>query len=206
MEAETKQRLQKQLDFILEADRSKEIIRQTYLASGVRKEDDAEHAWHLAVMAALLSEYANEPVDPARVMKMVLIHDLVEIDAGDTYAYDTAGNATKRERELKAADRIYALLPPDQAEEYRAIWDEFEARMTPEAKFANTLDKIQPVLLTDHNNGISWREHLVREEQIRGRNATTHEGSKILWEYIDALIAKNVENGNLIPAGTPEAE
>ena len=202
MDADTQQRLKKQMDFILEIDRSKEIIRQTYLASGARKEDDAEHAWHLAIMAVLLSEYANETVDPAHVMKMVLIHDLVEIDAGDTYAYDTAGNATKRERELKAAERIFSLLPQDQAAEYRAIWDEFEAAKTPEAKFANTLDKIQPVLLTDHNDGISWREHGVREEMIRGRNVRTHEGSEVLWEYTEALITRNVEKGNIIAQET----
>ena len=200
MEEQTQRRLRRQLDFILEIDRSKEIIRQTYLASGARKEDDAEHAWHLALMAALLSEYANEPVDTAHVIQMVLIHDLVEIDAGDTYAYDAAGNATKRRRELAAADRIFALLPDDQARQYRALWDEFEARETPEAKFANALDKIQPVLLTDHNGGISWREHAVHEEQIRDRNASTHEGSELLWAYTDKLIAKNVKNGNLIPA------
>ena len=198
MDAETARRLKKQMDFILEIDRSKEIIRQTYLSSGARKEDDAEHAWHLAIMAALLCEYASEPVDPAHVMKMVLIHDLVEIDAGDTYAYDPAGNATKQERELKAAERIFSLLPQDQAAEYRALWDEFEAFETPEAKFANTLDKIQPVLLTDYNDGISWREHGVREEMIRGRNVRTHEGSEVLWEYTEGLITKNVEKGNII--------
>lgn len=197
MEADTQRRLKKQLDFILEIDRSKEIIRQTYLADGSRKEDDAEHAWHLAIMAVLLSEYANEPVDAAHVMKMVLIHDLVEIDAGDTYAYDTAGNATKRERELKAAERIFSLLPADQAAEYRALWDEFEAAQTPEAKFAGTLDKIQPVLLTDRADGKSWREHGVREEMIRGRNLRTHEGSEVLWEYTEGLITKNVKKGNI---------
>lgn len=200
MDAQTAERLQKQMNFLLEIDRSKEVIRQTYLASGSRKEDDAEHAWHLALMAALLSEYASEPVDAAHVIEMVLIHDLVEIDAGDTYAYDTAGNATKRERELEAAERIFNLLPADQAAQYRALWDEFEARETPEAKFANTLDKVQPILLTDHSGGLSWREHGVKEEMIRGRNAATHEGSELLWEYFDGLITKNVENGNLIPA------
>ena len=200
MDKETRIRLQHQIDFILEIDRSKEVIRQTYLADGSRKEDDAEHAWHLAIMAALLAEYANEPVDAAHVMKMVLIHDLIEIDAGDTYAYDTAGNATKRERELKAAERIFPLLPPDQAAEYRALWDEFEERLTPEAKFANTLDKIQPVLLNNASGGISWREHGVQEEMIRGRNAATHEGSEILWEYISGLIAENIEKGNIVPA------
>lgn len=200
MDAQTAERLQKQMNFLLEIDRSKEVIRQTYLASGSRKEDDAEHAWHLALMAALLSEYASEPVDTSHVIEMVLIHDLVEIDAGDTYAYDTAGNATKRERELEAAERIFNLLPADQAARYRALWDEFEARETPEAKFANTLDKVQPILLTDHSGGLSWREHGVKEEMIRGRNAATHEGSELLWEYFDGLITKNVENGNLIPA------
>ena len=139
-------RLEKQLRFILEADKSKQVFRQTYLSDGTRKENDAEHSWHLALMCALLSEYANEPIDVAKTMIMVLIHDLIEIDAGDTYAYDEAGNATKRERELKAADRIFKLLPDDQAAWLRGLWEEFEEAETPEARFALALDKVQPVL------------------------------------------------------------
>lgn len=195
-------RLKKQLSFLLEIDKQKEIIRQTYLADGSRKETDAEHAWHLAVMCMVLSEYANEPIDVAKTVMMVLTHDLVEIDAGDTYAYDTKGNETKKERELSAAERIYGLLPDDQKAYLRGLWDEFEAMETPEARFANTLDKIQPVLLTDHAEGKSWREHGVREEQIMNRNERTHEGSEVLWEYIRDMIKKNVDAGFIRGGGS----
>lgn len=188
-------RLEQQLSFLLELDKQKEIIRQTYLADGSRKETDAEHAWHMAIMCMVLSEYANEPIDVAKTVMMLLTHDLVEIDAGDTYAYDEQGNATKQERELRAADRIYGMLPEDQRAYLRGLWDEFEAMETPEAKFANTLDKIQPVLLTDQAKGKSWKEHGVRESQIMGRNKRTHEGSEILWNYISEIIQKNVEVG-----------
>lgn len=188
-------RFTKQLSFLMEIDRQKEIIRQTYLADGSRKETDAEHAWHLAIMCMILSEYANEPIDVAKTILMVLTHDLVEIDAGDTYAYDVQGNLTKRGRELKAADRIYGLLPEEQGAYLRGLWDEFEAMETPEAKFANALDKIQPVLLTEQAGGKAWMEHEVRESQILGRNARTHEGSEFLWNYIKEIIQKNVNDG-----------
>ena len=188
-------RLEQQLSFLLELDRQKEIIRQTYLADGSRRETDAEHAWHIAVMCMVLSEYANEPVDVAKTMMMLLLHDVVEIDAGDTYAYDAEGNSTKRERELKGAERIYGLLPEDQREYFRSLWDEFEAMETPEARFANTLDKIQPVLLTDRAKGKSWTEHGVHKGQILKRNARTHEGSEILWEYVRNIIEKNTRDG-----------
>lgn len=190
-------RLEQQLSFILELDKLKHIGRQTYLADGSRKENDAEHSWHLALMAFVLAEYANEPVDVCKTMKMVMLHDVIEIDAGDTYAYDSAGNATKRERELQAAERLYRLLPEDQAQEYRSLWDEFEAQETPEAKFANTLDKVQPLLLNHASGGRSWREHGVKESQVRKRNARTGEGSDALWEHALALIEENVRNGNL---------
>ena len=191
------ERLEQQMRFLLEADKSKEIVRQTYLADGSRKENDAEHSWHLALMCAILSEYANEKIDVGRTMAMVLVHDLVEIDAGDTYAYDEAGNADKRQRELAAAERIFRLLPEDQAVWMRGLWDEFEGGTTPEAKFANTLDKIQPVLLNDASGGRAWREHQVEEARILARNVQTPEGSKILWEYARGRIQKNVENGNI---------
>ena len=188
-------RLEKQLAFLLEIDRQKEIIRQTYLADGSRRESDAEHAWHLAVMCMLLSEYANDAIDVARTMKMLLVHDLVEIDAGDTYAYDVKGNETKGAREQKAADRIFGMLPEDQGAELRGLWDEIEAMETPEAKLANALDKIQPVLLTDQAQGKSWREHQVRMSQIMERNARTHEGSEVLWDYIRNVLEKNADAG-----------
>ena len=188
-------RLKQQLSFLMEIDKQKEIIRQTYLADGSRKETDAEHAWHLAIMCMVLSEYANEPIDVAKTVMMLLTHDLVEIDAGDTYAYDTEGNKSKRERELKAADRIYGLLPDEQRDYLRALWDEFEAMETPEAKFANAMDKIQPIFLTDQAGGKSWIEHGVRESQILSRNARTHEGSEVLWALVRDMIRKNLGDG-----------
>lgn len=188
------ERLKRQMEFILEADKSKKVTRQTYLADGSKKEDDAQHAWHLALMAYVLAEYANETVDVAKVMAMTLIHDLVEIDAGDTYAYDEAANATKAVREEKAAQRIFGILPQEQGEQLRALWDEFEAGNTPEAKFANTLDKLQPLLLNDASQGKSWLEHGVEKSRILKRNEKTPEGSEILWEYGRALIEKNVKN------------
>ncbi len=184
------ERLRKQLDFLLEVDKEKSIFRQTYLADASRKENDAEHAWHLAMMVMLLSEYANEKIDVLHTMSMVLIHDLIEIDAGDTYAYDTGGNKTKRERELKAADRLFKLLPADQADTCRALWDEFEAMETPESRFANSMDKLQPLMLNNASGGRSWVEHEVRSEQVYGRNARTAEGSRTLWEYADENFIK----------------
>lgn len=177
------ERLQQQFDFLREIDKEKEIMRQNYLASGRRKEGDAEHAWHLAIMALLLSEHANEEIDVLRTMSMVLIHDLVEIDAGDTYAYDEAAKTTQRERELAAAERIFGLLPEDQGRKLRALWDEFEARETPEAKFARTLDCVQPLMLNDASGGVSWLEHGVKRSQILARNAATAEGSQVIWDY-----------------------
>lgn len=191
------ERLKKQMDFILEVDRVKNIMRQTYLADGMRKENDAEHSWHLAMMAFILAEYANEDINVLKVIKMVLIHDLVEIDAGDTYAYDTAGNKTKRVREAAAADRLFNILPSDQAGQLRALWEEFESEDTPEAKFAHTLDKCQPILLNDASGGRSWKEHDVYGSQVLKRNEKTPEGSRDIWEYVSGLIEKNINNGNL---------
>lgn len=190
-------RLEQQIRFLLEIDKQKEIVRQTYLADGSRKEGDAEHAWHLAVMAFLLADYANEKIDVLKTVKMVLLHDVIEIDAGDTYAYDIEGNKTKRVREERAADRIYGMLPEERKQEYRALWEEFETMETPEARFANTLDKIQPILLNHASGGRSWREHGVKREQIMERNERTHEGSEALWEYALNIINQNTENGNI---------
>ncbi len=191
------ERLQKQLDFILELDKLKYIERQSYVADASRHENDAEHSWHLALMAMLLSEYANEEVNVLHVIKMVLIHDAVEIDAGDTYAYDAAGNETKRAREEKAADRIFNILPKDQAEEMRKIWEEFEAGITAEAKFAAALDHIQPIMLNDITGGRAWREHGVAMSQVIHRNADTHLGSETLWRHTKSLVEKNRDLGNL---------
>lgn len=189
--------LEQQIRFLLELDKQKKIGRQTYLADGSRKEGDAEHAWHLAIMAFMLADYANQTIDVLKTVKMVLLHDVIEIDAGDTYAYDTEANKTKRDREVKAADRIYGLLPERQKQEYRALWEEFEAMETPEAKFANTLDKVQPVLLNNASGGRSWREHQIKADQIMARNERTHEGSETLWSYIRNLIEENIKKGNI---------
>ncbi len=189
--------LEQQIRFLLELDKQKKIGRQTYLADGSRKEGDAEHAWHLAIMAFMLADYANQTIDVLKTVKMVLLHDVIEIDAGDTYAYDTEANKTKRDREVKAADRIYGLLPERQKQEYRALWEEFEAMETPEAKFANTLDKVQPVLLNNASGGRSWREHQIKVDQIMARNERTHEGSETLWSYIRNLIEENIKKGNI---------
>ncbi|MBS7007875.1 HD domain-containing protein [Anaerostipes sp.] len=191
------ERLQKQIDFIIEVDKLKDIIRQTNLTNGERKENDAEHSWHLALMAVFLSEYSTEPVDVLQVIKMVLIHDLVEIDAGDTYLYDEAGNGTKAAREKKAAERIFHILPEDQAEELFGLWMEFEDRKTPESKFANTLDRIQPVLLNDATDGKAWREHDVNIDQIMSKNGYTSQGSDVLWEYIQEVFEENIKKGNI---------
>lgn len=188
------------MEFIVEVDKVKKIIRQTYLADASRKEDDAEHSWHLALMAVLLKEYSNEEADLAKVIPMVLIHDLVEIDAGDTYAYDEAGAATKKERETKAADRIFGLLPEDQGAWFRALWEEFEAYETPEAKFAHVLDNCQPLLLNDASDGKSWAEHKVKKSQIYKRNEHTPEGSREIWEYMKELVDKHIRLGHVIDA------
>ncbi len=191
---------EKQISFIMELDKIKKINRQTYLSDASRKENDAEHSWHLALMTFVLAEYANERIDVLKTMKMVLLHDVIEIDAGDTYAYDTEGNKTKRDREQKAADRIFGLLPAGQAGEYRGLWDEFEAMETAEARFANMLDKVQPLLLNDASGGKSWEEHGVKKSQVLARNERTHEGSEELWAYAKELIERNVRAGHLLDA------
>ncbi len=195
--AEISERLRKQMDFIMEIDKLKKIIRQSYISDASRNETDTDHSWSLAMMCFVLSEYADENLDVLKTMKMVLIHDIVEIDAGDTYAYDSTGNSTKRDREVMAADRIFNILPKDQAKEMRELWEEFEERKTKEAKFANTLDKIQPVMLNDITNGQAWREHKVQKEQIMKRNSDTHEGSKALWEFCKILIDENIKKENI---------
>lgn len=188
-------RLQQQMAFSLEIDKEKNIFRQTHLSDHGRNENDAEHAWHMAVMAYLLKEYSNEPIDIARVMIMCLIHDIVEIDAGDTYAYDEEAKKTQKEREQKAADRIFALLPEDQAKEMRAIFDEFEAFETPEAKFAHAMDNLQPFMLNDANNGGDWKEHGVGISSILQRQSKTEQGSQELFEHIRKRLDYYVKTG-----------
>lgn len=191
-------RLQKQMEFIVEVDKVKKIMRQTYLSDASRKEDDAEHSWHLALMAVLLKEYSNEEVDLTKVIPMVLIHDLVEIDAGDTYAYSGESAAVTEARERKAAERVFGILPEDQGKVFRALWEEFEAYQTPEAKFAHVLDNCQPMLLNDASNGLSWTEHQVRKSQIYKRNEHTAEGSRKIWNYMQSLIQKHIDLGHVI--------
>lgn len=192
-------RLDKQMKFLLEIDKLKNIKRQTYISDASRYENDAEHSWHLAVMSMILSEYANEDIDVFKVMSLVLVHDIIEIDAGDTYAYDEDANKTKREREVKAAERLFNILPADQAEYMRGLWDEYEENATPESRFANTLDRVQPTMLNDAAGGISWSEHKVSKSQILKRNSVSKKGSERLWDYaLYRYITKNVYEGNII--------
>ena len=191
------ERLKKQLDFVLEIDKEKNIFRQTHLSSHGRRENDAEHAWHMSVMAYLLKEYANEEVDIARVMMMCLIHDIVEIDAGDTYAYDEEGLKTHKERENAAKERIFSLLPEDQKEELTALFDEFEAAETPESRYAHAMDNMQPLILNNSNNGGDWKEHDVCAEQVYKRQRQTRYGSEVLFQAADEILQENIRKGNL---------
>ena len=191
------ERLKKQLDFILEIDKEKNILRQTHLSGHGRRENDSEHAWHMAIMAYLLRDYANTSVDITKVMLMCLIHDIVEIDAGDTYAYDAEGLKTQKAREDAAKERIFSLLPEDQKKELVALFDEFEDFSTPESKFAHAMDNLQPLLLNNSNGGGDWREHGVSAEQVYGRQRKTALGSEKLYEVTDHIIQEHIERGNL---------
>ena len=191
------ERLQKQLDFSLEIDKEKNIFRQTHLSGHGRNENDSEHAWHMAIMAYLLREYSNEPVDTAKVMLMCLIHDIVEIDAGDTYAYDEEGLKTQKARENAAKERIFSLLPDDQKEELMSLFDEFEASETPEARFAHAIDNLQPLILNNSNDGSDWKEHGVSARQIYGRQKKTADGSEKLYEVTDQIIQSHIRKGTI---------
>lgn len=191
------ERLKKQLDFALEIDKEKNITRQTHLSGHGRNENDAEHAWHMAIMAYLLREYANENIDIGRVMLMCLIHDVVEIDARDTYAYDEKGLSTQKEREDAAKERIYSLLPEDQKKELIALFDEFEAYETPESKFAHTMDNLQPLMLNHSNDGNDWKEHQVNESQVYARQEKSRLGSEKLFQVIDDIIQENIKKGTI---------
>ena len=193
-----KDRLSRQIQFLLEIDKLTAILRQTWLTDQSRRENDAEHSWHLAVMAVVLSEYAaGENLDLLRVVKMALVHDLVEIDAGDTFVYDDVGALDKSHREQQAADRIFSILPPDQAAEFRGLWEEFEARNTPEARYAAALDRLQPMLHNYYTQGRAWREHGVRSHQVLTRNRHMADGAPELWQYAQELIRDAVEKGYL---------
>ena len=190
-------RLERQLAFLVELDKAKSIYRQSYLTDESRKENDGEHMWHLAMFVLVLAEHAAEPVDVGRVLKMVLIHDIVEIDAGDTYIYDEVAKATQAAREAAAADRLYGLLPPDQGEELRAIWEEFEERVTPESRFAAAVDRLQPLLLNLATRGRAWQEHGMTADRVRAVNSKIALGSPVLWEHVRDLLDDAVANGYL---------
>lgn len=198
MNEKLSERLNQQISFIKEIDKEKFIERQTYLTDGVRKENDAEHAWHMAIMTILLSEYANEKIDVLKTVTMLLIHDIVEIDAGDTFAYDSAAQESQAEREEKAADRIFNLLPEDQALKMLDLWHEFEEGETPEAKFARTMDNFHPVMLNAATGGKAWEEKGIRLSQVLKRNERTALGSKALWDFeYENFIEPNVKAGKL---------
>ena len=194
-----KERLIRQMNFCREVDKEKEVFRQSFLCDGSRRENDAEHAWHMSIMAMILQEYSNEDVDLLKVIEMLLIHDIVEIDAGDTYAYDTEGLKSQAEREAKAADRIFGMLPEDQRDWMFQLFHEFEEGNTPEAKFARSLDNVQPVMQNDASEGKDWKEKGIRLSQAIERQRRTAEGSQILWDEVSKpMIQKNIDLGNII--------
>lgn len=194
------ERLLRQIEFIVEIDKLKQIFRQNAVIGTTRNENDAEHSWHLALMAMILSEYAVEKkVDVLRVVKMVLIHDLVEIDAGDTFAYDEKGYEDKEEREQKAADRLFNILPSDQADEFLELWDEFEELETPEARFAACLDRLQPLILNYYTNGHTWKKPGVTRAKVLKRNEPLQENTPALWDYVKEVIDDSIEKGYLQP-------
>lgn len=190
-------RLQQQMRFLIEIDKAKNVLRQSLISDGSRRENDAEHSWHLAVMAVVLAEYADEPVDLSRVIKMLLIHDLVEIDAGDTFVYDEAAQDSKLERERKAAERIFGLLPPDQKEELRSLWEEFEGGHTAEARFAAALDRLHPMILNHCTQGGTWKRHGIPKSRVIARNRWIEEASAALWRYAQSLVDDAVAKGYL---------
>ena len=191
------ERLARQIAFLIECDRLKDIVRQTLNAHSGRPENDAEHSWALCLFVMTLSEHSNTPIDVLRVMKMLLIHDIVEIDAGDTFAYDTARLVDQHEREAAAATRLFGLLPDDQAADFRALWDEFEDRQTADARFAHAIDRCQAMLLNCLSKGVTWSRHNVRLDQIRGRNAPIGEGSAVLWTHMSHLLDEAVQAGHV---------
>ena len=190
-------RMRRQMDFALEIDKEKNVFRQTHLSGHGRNENDAEHAWHMAIMSYLFREYSNEPVDLARVMMMCLIHDIVEIDAGDTYAYDFEAKKSQKEREKAAKERIFSMLPDDQKEELTALFDEFEAAETADAKFVRAMDNFQPLILNTSNGGGDWKEHGVSAKSVYERQIQSKYGSEKIYEVTDMLIRKGIEKGAL---------
>ncbi|MBI4780648.1 MAG: HD domain-containing protein [Oscillatoriophycideae cyanobacterium NC_groundwater_1537_Pr4_S-0.65um_50_18] len=190
-------RLNQQMQFIVEIDRLKQILRQSLITNGSRRENSAEHSWHLAIMASVLTEYALPGADLLRTLQMLLLHDLVEIDAGDTFCYDLQANQDKAEREAQAADRIFGLLPSDLGQEMRSLWDEFEARETPSAKFAAALDRIEPMLLNQHTQGGTWKQHGITQDRVLQRMQPVAEGAPELWGFVEQVIEDCVAAGYL---------
>lgn len=193
------ERLERQIRFAVEIDKLKSVIRRTWLVDRSRREDAAGHSWHLAAMCMLLAEYAPKQVDLCRVLQMALVHDLVEIDAGDTYVYDAEATADKSDREQRAADRLFSLLPADQAKQWRALWEEFEGRQTPEARFTAAVDRLQPILNNYHTGGAAWQEHQIRINQVLERNRPFVQESPVLWDLIQRLLQDAVGQGMLQP-------
>ena len=194
----TPTRAERQLAFLVDADRLKGVVRQTLLCDGSRRENSAEHSWHLALMAAVLAEHAELGVDITRVVRMLLVHDMVEIDAGDTFAYDTAGNADRGDRERRAADRIFGLLPAEQERDLRTLWEEFEDQATPDARFAAALDRLQPLLNNHHSNGGSWRVHRVSRSQVLRRMEPIRGAIPSLWPTVEAIVGENCSLGHIV--------
>ena len=191
-------RTEQQLAFLVEVDRLKGVLRQTLLCDASRRENSAEHSWHLALMAVVLAEHSAEPVDVSRVIRMLLVHDIVEIDAGDTFAYDAGANTDRAEREQRAADRIFGVLPREQAHELRDLWEEFEAQQTAESRAANALDRLQPLLLNHRTNGGSWRSHGVRKAQVLRRMEPIRSALPSLWPTVEDIVAHNCSLGHIL--------
>lgn len=192
-----KTRFEKQLDFILEIDKEKSVYRQTHISGYSRQENDAEHAWHMAIMAYFLKEYSDQKIDIAKTMIMTLIHDIVEIDAGDAYAYDEKAKEGQAEREKTAAKRIFGLLPDEQSQEMLSLFEEFEKNDTPEARFAHAMDNFQPLLLNDSNDGKDWIAHGIKKSQVIKRQEKSKAASETIWEFSRAIIERNAQKGNL---------
>ena len=190
-------RLSQQIEFLIELDKLKSVIRRSYLTHGERRENSAEHSWHIVLAALTLAEYANEPVDIGHVIKLLLLHDIVEIDAGDTFIYDVAGKLDQADRETLAAQRIFGLLPADQGAQFLALWQEYEARATPEARFARTMDRLMPVLHNCYTQGRGWQENSVHQGQVLAVNCIMEEGSAALWQFIQGKIQESVDTGYL---------
>lgn len=190
-------RLAQQMQFVIEIDQLKQVLRQTLLTNGSRRENSAEHSWHIALMAIVLAEYAPVPLDLLHVIKLLLLHDLVEIDAGDTFCYDEQGNQSKADRESQAAERLFGLLPPDQAMEFRALWDEFEVQATPAARFAAALDRLQPILNNQQTGGHTWKLHQVTSDKVLQRMAPVQVGAPELWTVVQQVIDDCIAAGYL---------